>query len=124
MESLENMEEIDALQTELGLFLADMIPVPWRKICFHGKAGPGTSSAWFAFVEKETDVVCTHGFFWNRYDAYKYSEWDTMKKLLNLVLALYKAYAAKEGNEKVWKVMYYTLEAIFTTATRAVTVLL
>ena len=88
-----------------------MIPVPWKKICFYGTAESDTSTAWFAFEEAETDIVCTRGVFWNRYDSYKYSERDTMKTLLDLVLALYKAYVAKEGTDKVWKTMYYTLES-------------
>ena len=32
MENLENMEKIEALQTELGQFLVSMMPVPWEKI--------------------------------------------------------------------------------------------
>ncbi|MBR3046143.1 MAG: DUF600 family protein [Oscillospiraceae bacterium] len=43
------MEAIEAIQTELGLFLADMIPVPWEKICFYAECSPGTASTWFAF---------------------------------------------------------------------------
>ena len=31
MENLENMEKIEALQTELGQFLVSFIPVPWKK---------------------------------------------------------------------------------------------
>lgn len=111
MEQLENMEEIEALQTELGQFLADMIPVPWKKIRFFGSAASGTSTAWVALEEAETDAVCTCGTFWNRYDSYKYSERDTMKKLMNMVSDLYKTYVAKEGEDKVWKAMYYTLES-------------
>ena len=64
-----------------------MIPVPWEKIRFFGSAASGTSTAWVALEEAETDAVCTCGTFWNRYD--KYSERDTMKKLMNLVSDLY-----------------------------------
>ena len=32
MEKIENMEKIDALQTELGQFLVSIIPVPWEKV--------------------------------------------------------------------------------------------
>ena len=53
MEHLENMEKIEALQTELGQFLVSMIPVPWKKICFYAKAARGFSSTWFGFIEKQ-----------------------------------------------------------------------
>ena len=66
MENLENMEKIEALQTELGQFLVSFIPVPWKKICFYADAVPGSASSWFAFVEQETDVICTQDFFWKR----------------------------------------------------------
>ena len=111
MENLENMEEIEALQTELGLFLADMIPVPWKKICFYAECSPGTASTWFAFVEQETGVICTRGFFWNRYDTYKYPERAAVKRLLDYAADLYKAYVKKVGQDKVWSTMYYTLES-------------
>ena len=109
MENLENMEEIEALQTELGQFLVSIIPVPWEKICFYSDALPGTASSWFAFVEQKTDVVCTQDFFWDRYDQYPLEKMETYDKLLDLACELYNAYLEKYGEEKIWRAMYYTL---------------
>ncbi len=66
MEQLENMEKIEALQTELGQFLVSMMPVPWEKICFFADAALGTVSEWFAFIEKETGVICTQELYWKK----------------------------------------------------------
>ena len=109
METLENMEEIEALQTELGQFLVSMMPVPWKKICFYADAVPGSASSWFAFVEQETDVICTQDFFWKRYEQYTFEKMEVFVKLLEIAGSLYNAYVEKLGQEKAWRTMYYTL---------------
>ena len=100
MENLENMEKIEAAQTELGQFLVSMMPVPWTKICFYAKAARGFSSTWFGFIEEETDVICCDDFFWNRYDSYPMEKWDSLDKLSDLVSELYNAYLERFGEEK------------------------
>ena len=109
MENLENMEKIEALQTELGQFLISFIPVPWKKICFYAAAVPGSASSWFAFVEQETDVICTQDFFWKRYEQYTFEKMDVFVKLLEITGSLYNAYVEKFGLGKAWRTMYYTL---------------
>jgi len=109
MEQLENMEEIEALQTELGQFLVSMMPVPWEKICFYAKCESGTRTIWYAFEEKDTGAICTREFFWRRYEQYPTDKWDTTDKLMALTKALYLAYLASFGNYKIWSEMYYTL---------------
>ena len=111
MEQLENMKKIEALQTELGQFLVSMMPVPWTKICFYADCLPGTASSWFAFIEKETGVICTQDFFWKRYDSYELAEMDVFCKLLELAESIYDAYTERFGQEKIWRTMYYTLQS-------------
>ena len=111
MEYLENMGKIKALQTELGQYLSSIIPVPWEKICFYADCLPGTASSWFAFIEKETGVICTQDFFWERYDSYELAEMDVFCKLLELAESIYGAYTERFGQEKIWRTMYYTLQS-------------
>ena len=77
MGKLENMEAIEAAQTELGQYLVGMMPVPWKKICFYARCVPGFAQTWFGMIESETGVICARDFFWNRYDNYQMSERDT-----------------------------------------------
>ena len=111
MESLENLEKIEALQTELGQFLVSMMPVPWEKICFYAECAPGTSSIWYAIIERETNMIITSGPFWKRYESYRLSEEEASEKLLDLALDLYNAYTAKFGSNKAWRTMYYTIQS-------------
>ena len=111
MEQLEDMEKIEALQTELGQFLVSLMPVPWEKICFYAECAPGTSSIWYAIIERETNMIITSGPFWKRYESYRLSEEEASEKLLDLALDLYNAYAAKFGPNKAWRTMYYTIQS-------------
>ena len=111
MEKLENMEKIESIQSELGYYLVSMIPVPWSKICFYAKAARGFSSIYYGFIEKETGVICALDFFWNRYDSYPVKEWDAIKKLNKLVSTLYYAYIERFGEDKIWRLMFYTIES-------------
>ncbi len=111
MEQLENMERIEALQTELGQFLVSMMPVPWEKICFYADCVPGTASSWFAFIEKETGVICTQDFFWDRYEQYPFEKMDSYVSLLRLTKRLYNAYLERFGEDKIWRTMFYTLQS-------------
>lgn len=111
MEQLENTERIEALQTELGQFLVSMLPVPWEKICFYADAAPDTASEWFAFIEKETGVICTQELFWKRFESYAVEKTDAVCKLLDLTELLYNAYVERFGQEKAWRTMYYTLQS-------------
>ena len=111
MESLENMEEIEALQTELGQFLVSMMPVPWTKICFYAEAEPGRISTWFALIEKETDMICTRDFFWKRYHQYPVQKREVSMQLSALTKALFEAYMKRFGEDSVWRTIYYTLES-------------
>ena len=111
MESLENMEKTEALQTELGQFLVSMMPVPWETICFYAECAPGTSSIWYAIIERETNMIITSGPFWKRYESYRLSEEEASEKLLDLALDLYNAYTAKFGPNKAWRTMYYTIQS-------------
>ena len=109
MEQLENMAKIEAAQTELGQFLISMMPVPWTKICYYARVAPGFSSPWFGFIEKETDVICCSEFFWNRYDTYPFERREAHRKLHQLVSELYNAYLERFGEEKIWSLIYYTI---------------
>ena len=111
MEQLENMENIEALQTELGQFLVSMIPVPWEKICFYAEVEPGRISTWFALIEKETDMICTRDFFWKRYHQYPVQKREVSMQLSALTKALFEAYMKKFGEDSVWRTIYYTLES-------------
>ena len=111
MEQLENMEAIEALQSELGYFLVSIIPVPWSKICFYAQAARGFSSIYYGFIEKETGVNCAMDFFWNRYDFYPVKKRDAVKTLNKLVSDLYNAYLERFGEEKIWRLMFYTIES-------------
>ena len=92
MESLENMEKIEAAQTELGKYLVSMMPVPWTKICFYADCAPGYAETFFAFVEAETGVISTMDFFWKRYDSYTVEKMEAFSELAELALSLYNAY--------------------------------
>ena len=110
MENLENMEEIEALQTELGQFLISIIPVPWKKICYYAEVEPGCISPWISFIEQETEVICTEDFFWERYDHYPVRRRDVLIKLSNLTSVLHKAYIRRFGEDKKWCAMFYFIE--------------
>ncbi len=111
MENLENIEKIEAAQTELCQFLVSMMPVPWDKICFYADAAPDTFSEWFAFIEKGTGVICTQELFWKRFESYAVEKTDAVCKLLDLTELLYNAYVERFGQEKAWRTMYYTLQS-------------
>ena len=111
MDKPENMEEIEALQTELGQFLVSMMPVPWKKICFFAKCESGARTIWYAFEEKDTSAICTREFFWRRYAQYPTDKWDTTDKLMELTKLLYQAYFDKLVKDKIWSEMYYTLDS-------------
>ncbi len=111
MEKLENMEEIEALQTELGQFLVSMMPVPWEKLCFYAKCARGFSQTWFGFIESETGVICARDFFWKRYDSYPIPKEDAIWKVPELSEALYNAYLERFGQEKIWRLMFLTIES-------------
>ncbi len=65
------MKELDRLQNELGLFLASIIPVPWERICLYSKCEKVSRTIRFAVKEKETGIVTTDEFFFDRYDSYR-----------------------------------------------------
>ena len=111
MEQLENMEKIEAAQTELGQFLVSMMPVPWTKICFYADCAPGYAETFFAFVEAETGVISTMDFFWKRYDSYTVEQMEAYSKLAELALSLYNAYLERFGEEKIWRSMFYTVNS-------------
>ena len=111
MEKLENMEKIEAAQTELGMYLVNMMPVPWKKICFYARCARGFAQTWFGLIEAETGVICARDFFWNRYDSTPMSERDVMRTLPKLALALYQAYLERFGEEKIWRLMFLTIES-------------
>ena len=111
MENLENMDRIEAAQTELGQFLPSFVPVPWSKICLYAKCAPGYASVWYAFAEKETDVISVQDFFWDRYSFYPVDELDVVMKLSKLSLNLYNAYLERFGEGKIWQAVYYTLNS-------------
>ena len=111
MEQLENMEKIEAAQTELGQFLISMMPVPWTKICYYAKVAPGFSSSWLGSIEKETNVICCEDFYWKRYDTYPFERREANRKLHQLVSELYNAYLERFGEEKIWRLIFYTIEA-------------
>ena len=111
MEQIENMEKIEAAQTELSQFLVSMMPVPWTKICFYADCAPGYAETEFAFIEQETDVICHMDFFWDRYDSVPVKRMDAFKKLAKLSLALYNAYLERFSEDKIWRSMFYTLDS-------------
>ncbi|MBR3449146.1 MAG: DUF600 family protein [Oscillospiraceae bacterium] len=111
MELLDNMKAIEAAQTELGYFLVSMMPVPWKKICFYARCARGFAQTWFGLIEAETGVICARDFFWKRYDSTPISERDVMRTLPKLALALYQAYLERFGEEKIWRLMFLTIES-------------
>lgn len=111
IEKLENMEKIEAAQTELGMYLVNMMPVPWKKICFYARCARGFAQTWFGLIEAETGVICARDFFWNRYDSTPISERDVMRTLPKLALVLSQAYLERFGEEKIWRLMFLTIES-------------
>ena len=111
MEQPENMEKIEAAQTALGQFLVSMMPVPWKKICLYAKAAPGFAQTWFGLIEEETNVICARDFFFKRYDSYSMREIDVKRTLAKLVLSLYNAYLERFCKEKIWRLMFFTIES-------------
>ncbi|MGN0632868.1 MAG: immunity protein YezG family protein [Oscillospiraceae bacterium] len=105
------MEEIEKIQSEIGYFLTEIIPVPWEKICFYAECQKVCTSTWFAFIEKETGVICTQEFFWKRYNKYPIRERQVNITLPDLAGDLYNAYIEKFGDAKKWCTMFYTVES-------------
>lgn len=105
------MKEIEIIQNDIGIFLTDMIPVPWKKICLYAECENGSVSFWFALQEQKTDVITTMEFFWKRYENYPIRERDVRLKLADLVRLLYNSYINKYGEDKKWCTMYYTVES-------------
>ena len=103
------MEAINLLQKELGQFLVQIMPVEWSKICFYSECNSGRCSAWFAFIEKKTGIICTQDFFWDRYNSYPISKMEVYLKLTDFVIALHNAYKDKFGLEKAWHTLSYTV---------------
>jgi hypothetical protein len=104
------MKEIEKIQNEIGAYLIDMIPVPWKKICFYAECSIGCTSTWIAFIEKKTGVISTQEFFWKRYNSYPFKELDVNMTLADLSQKLFEAYIEKFGEDKVWRTMFYTIE--------------
>lgn len=103
------MNLIENLQKELCEYLISMMPVKWEKICFYSECNSGRCSAWFAFIEKKTGIICTQDFFWDRYNSYPISKMEAYLKLTDFVIALHNAYKDKFGPEKVWHTLSYTV---------------
>jgi hypothetical protein len=110
MENLENMEKIEAAQTELCQFLVSMMPVPWEKIYFYDESEINHNMYWFAVAEKETGVICRRETFWKRYDSLPYKEMDTISKLGDLMKNLYNAYLERFGADHIWCMYYLTID--------------
>ena len=103
------MNLIENLQKELCEYLISMMPVKWEKICFYSECNSGRCSAWFAFIEKKTGIICTQDFFWDRYNSYPISKMEAYLKLTDFAIALYNAYKDKFGLEKAWHTLSYTV---------------
>ena len=107
------MQEIEDIQTEIGILLTGMIPVPWEKICLYAECDNNSVSSWYAFKETKTGIICTQEFFWERYKSYPMSRRDITINLSNLIRALYKSYITEFGESKKWSTMFYTVKSDF-----------
>ena len=114
MEQLENMEKIEAAQSELCQFLVSLMPVKWSKIYFYSESSVDHHMFWFALKEKETGVICRQEIFWKRYDSVPYKEMDTIRKLGDYMRDLFDAYLEKYGEDKVWCLYYLTINDDYT----------
>lgn len=111
MTKIENMNEIERVQNDIGLFLISAMPVPWKKICFYAECDNGCVSTWFAFEEEKTGIISTMECFWIRYNNYPVNELDVNIKLSDLARLLYNSYVKEFGESKKWHVMFYTVES-------------
>ena len=114
MEYLENMEKIEAAQTELCQVLVSMMPVKWSKIYFYSECSVNYNMIWFALKEKETGVICRMERFWKRYDSVTYKKMDAVKKLGVYINDLFNAYLEKYGEDKIWCLYYLTINDDYT----------
>ena len=103
------MNNIEQLQNKLRDYLISIIPVPWTKICYYAECAKGSSSFWYGFIEKETGVVSTYEFFFNRYDNYAHNRIEVTVELLDYAEKLYKEYIDTFSKEKAWQTMVYII---------------
>lgn len=102
-------KSIEKIQNEIGLFLMEIIPVEWKRICLYAECEDGHNSYWGCFQEKITALVVTSEFFYDRYKDYVHTEREVQNKLFDLLYALYEEYQ-KEYGENVWKTMIFVVE--------------
>lgn len=103
------MYKIENAQRELCEYLISIMPVEWNKICFHSECDIGYRSTWIAMVEKNTGVICTQEFFWERYISYPCKKMEANIQLNELTRNLFNTYLEKFGKEKIWKCCYLTI---------------
>lgn len=104
-------KEIENIQSNLGLFLIELIPVEWKRICFYAECEDGHNNFWYCFQENNTSLIITSDFFYNRYKNYSYTKSKTNETLANLTFELYEAYKKEFGKNKIWTTMTYVIES-------------
>lgn len=101
--------EIEKIQRELGLFLIEIMPVEWKKICLYAECEDGYNSFWGCFQESKTDLIVTTEFFYDRYKHYAYTEHEIHRALADFLFDLYDAYKKEFGKDKIWNTMTFII---------------
>lgn len=102
--------EIEKYQAELIEYLISIIPVPWKKIVFYAESTQHTSSLRFGFTEKDTNVIVTMDFFFDRYNYYAFSKIDVFVTLYDILEKIYNAYLEILKDE-IWNTISYIIES-------------
>jgi hypothetical protein len=111
MAQATQMSKIQSLQIKIGMYLSQLVTVPWSRVCFYAECVPEGVSIWYAVEEQETNAVCTKEFFWDRYAQYP-ADQETVEKLLAaLADALHKAYQHVLSQQDMWCTLYYSVKA-------------
>ncbi|GEM_PF-963447 len=103
-------QKIEEIQSRLGSFLTDLMPVAWNRICLYAECEEGHNSFWGCFQERKTDLIVTSEFFYQRYKNYNYTENQVQHQISDFLFALYQAYLAEYGRDKIWQTMTYVIE--------------
>ncbi len=103
--------EIEKIQTEIGLNMINLVPVPWEKICFRAICNESSSDIYYCFCESETGIISSCDNEDTRYisDWYKVELSDTVNNLLVLAIKLFVEYQSVNPPKKMWKAFTYIL---------------
>lgn len=103
------MNEVEKIQNKLGIYLTEIIPVPWEKICFYAECSLGYSTFWYCIKEKDTGITIPYENFFKRYNTYPKDRLAVIKSLLKLSQDFYYAYVKEFGLDKAWHSIVYVV---------------